>query len=175
MYRDQCPHCGDQLVSPIGPIESDILLVGDEPDWFDVVKGRTFAIGYKKNGHYVDRAGDILRAKLTANSIRPERCRITNVWLHAKKKVDDCDLEWHQTQAYAEIAETKYVLLMGTSPVRLLLEDAGAIEWSGLEILSPDLPKGTRTMGSVKIATGFKHIGEVELAIKRFSEMVHGE
>ena len=173
MYGETCIHCGDQLVSPIGPIESDILLIGDVPDWYDVVKGRAFSIGYKKNGHYIDRAGDILRSLLTANSIRPERCRMTNVWLHAKKKVDDCDFEWHQTQAYAEIVNAKQCLFMGTTAVRLLLEDAGAIEWSGLEILSPELPKGTRAMGSVTMNSAFKHLGEAELAVKRFSEMVH--
>ena len=171
--RTICHHCGDQLISPAGPIESDILLLGDIPDWFDVVKGKPFAIGYKKNGKYITRAGDILRDLLTANSIRPERCRMSNVWLHAKKKVDECEFSFHVEQAYKEIARAKHVLLMGTLSVRLLLEEAGALEWSGLEILSPDLPKETRAMGSVKMSTGFKHLGEVQLAIKRFSELVY--
>ena len=171
--RDTCPHCGDQLVLPIGPVKSDILLIGDAPDWFDVMKGKAFAVGYKKNGRYIQRAGDILRDQLTANSIRPERCRMTNVWLHTTKKVEECEFDWHAEKAYAEIVRVKHVLLMSTTAVRLVLEDAGALEWSGLEILSPDLPKGTNAMGSVKMSTGFKHLGEVKLAIKRFSELVH--
>ena len=171
--RDKCPHCGDQLVQPTGPIKSDILLIGDAPDWYDVVKGKAFAVGYRKNGRYIQRAGDILRNQMTANSIRPERCRITNVWLHATKKVDECDFDWHKTQIYKEIVKSKHILLMSTLSVRLLLEEAGALEWSGLEILSPDLPKGTQAMGSVKMSTGFKHLGEVQLAIKRFGEMVY--
>lgn len=171
--REQCPHCGDQLVIPAGPIKSEILLIGDAPDWYDVVKGKAFSIGYRKKGRYIQRAGDILRDQLTANSIRPERCRMTNVWLHATKKVDECDFSWHETQAAAEIAKAKYVLFMSTTAVRLLLENASALEWSGLEILSPELSKETRAMGSVKMSTGFNHLGEVRLAIKRLGEMVH--
>jgi hypothetical protein len=100
---------------------------------------------------------------------------MTNVWLHAKKKEEDCLIEWHMTKAYEEMAKAKFVLLSGTSAVRLLLPDATATEWSGLEILSPDLPTETRAMGSVKMATGFGQLGEVALAIRKFSELVHEE
>ncbi len=171
--RTQCPQCGDLLVQPTGPIKSDILLVGDLPDWWDVIKGKAFSVGYFKFGKYVQRAGDILRDLLTANSIRPERCRMTNVWLHAAKKDTECNIDYHIEQVYKEMAKAKTILLMGTLSVRLLLQEAGAREWSGLEILSPDLPRGSQAMGSVKMATGFKHLGEAQLAIKRFSEMVH--
>jgi len=173
MEREECPNCGDLLVLPTGPIKSDILLVGDWPDWYDVAKGKPFAVGYKKNGFYIQRAGDILRDTLTSNSIRPDGCRITNVWLHAVKK--DCDFSWHAERTFKEMSKSKYVLLMGSTPVNLLLEEGTALEWSGLEILSPDLPKGIRVMGSVKMQTGFSGLGEVENAIKRFSEMVHEE
>ena len=71
------------------------------------------------------------------------------------------------------MAKAKTILLMGTLSVRLLLQDAGAREWSGLEILSPDLPRGSHAMGSVKMATGFTHLGEAKLAIQRFSEMIY--
>ena len=171
--REACPHCGDLLVEPTGPIKSDILLVGDWPDWYDIMKGKAFAIGYRKHNRPIDRAGDILRDLLTANSIRWERCRMTNVWLHDKKKAEDCDHSWHVERVFKEMAKAKYVLLMGTTAVHLLLEDASAQAWSGLEILSHDLPKDTLAMGSVKMSTGFGQLGEVKLAIKRFAEMVH--
>lgn len=171
--REICKHCGDQLVQISGPITSDILLIGDFPDWRDIMKGIPFSVGYVKNYRRVMRAGDIMRDLLTANSIRPERCRMTNVWLHAPKKAEECEKDFHVTSVLKEMAQAKYVLLMGTDAVHLLLPDAGALEWSGLEILSPELPKTTRAMGSVKMATGFQHLGEVKLAIKRFSEMVH--
>ena len=91
--RTPCPKCVDLLVEPVGPIISDILLVGDIPDWRDGLKGKPFSINYFKFGKYVQRAGDILRDLLTANSIRPERCRMTNVWLHAAKKDSECNID----------------------------------------------------------------------------------
>lgn len=173
--REKCPHCGDLLVSPTGPVKSDILIIGDYPDWFDIQTGKAFSVGYKKDRRYITRAGDILRDQLTKNSVRPERVRMTNVWLHATKKEEDCPMGWHMTKAYEEIAKAKFVLLSGTSAVNLLLPDASAQDWSGLEILSPDLPKEVRAMGAVKMATGFGQLGEVSLVIQKFTDLVREE
>lgn len=170
--KEKCKHCGDQLVDVTGPVKSDILIVGDEPDWYDVTAGKAFAVGLKKHGRYVIRAGDILRDLLTQNSVRPGRVRMTNVWLHGAKKEDVCPSGWHITQTLKEISQAKYVLLSGTLPIRILLPDASAQDWSGLEILSPDLPSSTRAMGAVKVGTGFGQLGEISLAVQKFTTMI---
>jgi hypothetical protein len=154
-------------------VRSNILILGDKPDWFDILKGRAFATGYKKNGRYVERAGDILNDLLTKNSIRPTACRMSTVWLHAPKKKEDCDFSWHVERAFLEIVKVKYVLLQGTLAVALVEEGASAQEWSGLEMTSTEWPTGVRAMGSVIMKTAFTHLGEAELALKRFGEMTH--
>lgn len=170
MDRRICPNCGDQLLSSSGPLSANVLVVGDYPDWLDVITGTPF---YDKDKKL--RAGNILRSELTRVNINPGRVRYTNLWLHAKKKKGQCEQGFHNTILIRELLKVEYVLLSGSEPLKLFLGDnATAAAWSGLSLKSPDLPSEVKAMGCVKIATGFDMIGEVRLAIQRFGELVHG-
>lgn len=171
MSRNVCPHCGDLLIEPIGPIGGKILVIGDVPDWLDITIGVPFAVGDKGK-----RAGTILRDELMRAGLDPRRVRYTNLWLHGKKKKGECDVDFHITRMLQEFVKSDYVLVAGIEPLRVLLDDptASTMDWSGLKLKSPNLPKGIMAMAMVKVATGFDTLGEIRLAIGRFSNIVHG-
>ena len=158
------------MIPAVGPISANILVVGDFPDWLDVITGVPF---YDKDKNL--RAGNILRTELSRVNINPGRVRYTNMWLHAKKKKGECEPGIHVTQLMKELLKVDHALICGSDPLKLFLgETATAAAWSGLPIESPDLPSSLKAMACVKIATGFDMLGEVRLAIQRFGEFVHG-
>ena len=164
---NKCTHCGLILLTPRGPAKSDILCVGDFPDWLDIKKG----VHYCTDG-WKTRVGDVLHEEFRLAGLNPARVRLTNVWQHAQNKT--CSFDFHSTQFFKEVVGAKFILLMGTTPLQLLTPDAKVSEWSGLEIVSKQLPKGIRALAIIKptIALG-DTLGEVRFAIENFSEMVH--
>jgi len=121
------------------------------------------------------RAGDIIRQELTRASINPARVRFTNLWVHAKKKVGECERGFHITILLQELMKVEFALISGTEPLQVLLgEGVSALERSGLIIKSKELPQNVTAMAAVKISTGFDMLGEVRLAVERFAEVVHG-
>jgi hypothetical protein len=120
------------------------------------------------------RAGDIIRQELTRASINPARVRFTNLWVHAKKKVGECERGFHITILLQELMKVEFALISGTEPLQVLLgEGVSASERSGLIIKSKELPQNVTAMAAVKISTGFDMLGEVRLAVERFAEVVH--
>lgn len=77
--RDHCPQCNRALVKPNGPVDADVLIVGEFPGEEEVITGLPF----------VGRTGDVLRYELAVSGITLERCRVTNLWLHDKSKAQD--------------------------------------------------------------------------------------
>ena len=171
MPKEQCPHCGDFLLSSRGPINTNILVVGDYPDWFDVLMGTPFCGGDKKV-----RAGNIIAGELERASINPARVRFTNLWLHGKKKKGECEPGFHATAFINELLRVEFALIAGTDPLQVLLgENISAAEFNGLPIPREVLPANVQAMAMVKASTGFDMLGEVRLAITRFGEMTHGK
>ena len=164
---NKCAHCGLIILSPRGPVISDILCIGDFPDWLDIKKGVHFCTdGWKT------RVGDVLFNEFQNVGLNPTRMRLTNVWQHAQNK--SCSFDFHSTQFFKELIGAKYILLMGTTPLQLLTPDEKVSEWSGLEIVSNQLPKTVRAMALIKptIALG-DTLGEVRFGIRNFAKMVH--
>jgi hypothetical protein len=164
---DKCTHCGLILLAPRGPVNANILCVGDWPDWLDIKKG----VHYCTDG-WKTRVGDVLKEEFKLAGINPGRVKLTNVWQHAQNK--NCSYDFHKTQFFKEILGAKYILLMGSTPLELLAPGKKVSEWSGLEIISTSLPNKGRAMAIIKptIALG-DTLGEVRFAIRNFAEMVH--
>jgi len=74
--REICPNCGHLLVTPNGPIDSDILIVGEFPGVEEIEVGLPF----------VGKTGDVLAYELAVAGITLQRCRVTNLWLHGALK-----------------------------------------------------------------------------------------
>jgi len=171
MPKEQCPHCGDFLLAARGPINTNILVVGDYPDWQDVLVGTPFYDRDKKI-----RAGNIIAGELERASINPARVRYTNLWLHGKKKKGECEPGFHATAFMNELLRVEFALIAGTEPLQVLLgESFTAAEFSSMRIPREFLPPNVQAMAMVKIATGFDMLGEVRLAATMFGEMVHGK
>ena len=168
--REACPHCGDLLIEPSGPIEGMILVIGDAPDWLDVTTGVPF---YDRDRR--KRAGNILKEELMRAGLDPRRVRYTNLWLHVKKKKNECDVNFHITRMFQEFVKAEYVLVAGIEPLQVILDDpkASTMDWSGLELKSTNIPKNIKVMAMVKVATGFDTLGEIRLALGRFADNVH--
>lgn len=171
LSREACPHCGDLLISTIGPIGGKILVIGDAPDWLDITTGSPFYDGDRRK-----RAGNILREELMRAGLEPRRVRYTNLWLHAKKKKNECDVNFHITRMFQEFVKAEYVLVAGIEPLQVILDNpkASTMDWSGLELKSTNIPKNIKVIAMVKVATGFDTLGEIRLALGRFSNLVHG-
>src|ERR1700690_756376 len=101
--REKCSICGDLLVSPIGPLSSTILFVGDFPNQDDQKQGRAFA----------GKTGDILKAELAKVGIQLSACRATNLWQHDKNE-EKCKISWHMDTLAKEFKNKNYILFMGS-------------------------------------------------------------
>ena len=166
---NKCPHCNLLILPPRGPIKADILAIGDWPDWLDIKKGTVF-----HTGGWRKRVGDVLHNEFQNAGINPGSVRYANVWQHAVNK--ECSSGYHKTELYKEILNRRFLLLMGTETLQLFLPDAKIAEWSGLEILSPELPKDCRAFACVKPSMALGDtLGEVRFAIQEFAELVHGQ
>lgn len=159
--REKCKHCGNKLITPSGPIKSETLLIGASPGIEEI----------KQGAPWVGPGGDVLRKELTLAGMHPGKCRVTNLWLHTKNP-KECDVDFHLDEMFNELLGRKYILIMGAETLRAFLPDAKVSEWSGLEILSPELPKGARAMAMVNPAIALRDVhGEVRFAIRNFAGM----
>ncbi len=161
---EPCQYCGYYLLEPVGPVRSDILLVGTAPDWKDIKNGVPFS----------GDAGNVIKEELQRAAIIPGRCRMTNLWLHAKNP-KDCEIDFHVTSLFKELSGKKFVLIMGTDVLNLFLPNDTISDWTGLEIKSIDLPKGAQAIAMYNPSTALSDtLGETRFAIENFAELVHG-
>jgi len=163
--REACKYCGNLIIEPSGPVKAEILLVGSAPDWEDIKNGEPLS----------GKAGDVLREELQRAAVIPGRCRVTNLWVHAKNP-KDCEVDFHVTRLFKELTGRKYILLMGTDAVQIFMPEISVSDVTGLEILSPDLPKDARALAmyAPSIALSDK-LGETRFAIENFSNLIHGK
>ena len=165
MTRPHCPHCSHLLVQPNGPPKADILLLGPYPGVEEQVQGFP----------WVGSAGEVLKRELARVGIAYVKCRATNLWQHAENK--ECDFEWHKEMAFKEMLGRKAILLMGALTCNVLLNERVS-DVSGLRVRSMWIPESTIVYASVNPAdaTGKQGLlGEVRLAIRRFSEAIKEE
>lgn len=155
--------CGKQMIEPIGPKASPVLLVGTYPGTEEIIKGIPFC----------GPAGVVLRAELARAGIPMGNCRVTNLWTHAKDE-KDCSLDLHMNLLAKELKGRKYALLMGSDLSKALF-DCGIMEISGLE-MKHELFPNVRLFMSPNPADAMREpVGELRLAISRFAEVIKWE
>lgn len=157
--RPTCKFCGNQIVPARGPINAEILLVGEFPGYNELVAGAPF----------VGPAGEILKVELSRVGIQYGACRVANLWLHAP---DKDELDYHVGELIKEMAGRKYVLFMGSECAKLFDVDVSGS--AGLKIKSPLIPTSVKVaMISPNPAIAMHEVmGELRLSLKKFSEVV---
>ena len=164
MTRPQCPDCGKQLVEPCGPPRARILLLAEFPGWYETKEGKP----------WVGPAGRVLKDELRRVGIVYEKCRVTNLWQHAKD-VGTCILSGHWQRTLVELQGKIAVLLMGSEVATHFL-GAAVSDVTGTFVQSPLLPKSVEValaMYNPAIAL-HDRLGEVRLAITKFAAAVRG-
>jgi len=150
----KCGTCGRIELDPLGPANAEILLVGDAPTVYDVKDGRP----------WTGPAGDILQMELRKAGINYNKCRVTNMWLHAKAK----DCAPHIDALLQEMDGRGAILLMGAETTTFFVGE-NVSDVSGLEVQGDMLPEDTLVYAlfSPAIALHDK-LGEIRLGLERF-------
>ncbi len=151
--------CGKSMISPQGPADSLILIIGDSPDFEEVRNGAPFS----------GKRGDILRSELTDAGIDLRQCRVTYLSRHSVgPKEKPCNS--HVGDALREMKTHKFVLLIGASTVSAFgINNPSA--HVGLEVKSFLFPEGVFVMGCLNPPQN-SAVGEFRLAISKFARRV---
>lgn len=166
MSYQQCPVCNTPMVLANGPINSKWLLVGYAPGREEANKGIPF----------VGRAGESLRFELGRVGIQFERCRSTNLWVHADNKNEAC-LEYSTQQLMHELmVHRDGVLFLGSELAgmfnRTPLMEVCGIPLSRIDLLQMDIPcVYIPSPGAIMNVP----LGEFRLGISKFKSMIEGE
>jgi len=151
--------CGRIQVPPLGPANAEILLIGNAPTQFDV----------RAMKPWTGEAGSLLQSELRRAGINYNNVRITNMWQHAKTK--DCDIVHHLDAVYAEMANKRYIILMG-SDVVTYFTDMQVSDVSGLRIDNMDrLPPESKVYAIFNPAIAMRDkLGEVRHGLSKIAE-----
>lgn len=106
----KCPLCPRNLVSPSGPWEATIGIIGEFPGQEEK---RLLA-------PFVGASGRILRTELKRVGIQATDCRLTNLWMHDPLE-DDKEYDLHLKQAILAVKKCKIVLLLGSDASQAFL------------------------------------------------------
>ncbi len=157
---NQCENCGRRLVLPSGPEDAEILVVGDAPSYEEIKQGKP----------WVGQAGDVLRTELRRVHINPNKCRITNMWLHGK--TNECKPALDELMD--EMQGRKAVLLMGADCVSYFTGE-NVSDVSGLRVdkMTDMLPAGVMAYALFNPAIALhEKLGEVRFGIEKFAEAI---
>lgn len=152
---EQC-ECGKFLVSPMGPPDATILLVGDSPDFEEL----------SRNAPYSGKRGEVLRAELIRANIDVRKCRVTYACRHAPAK----ECKGHLADALQEMKGKKFILLIGAATMASFgIENAQA--HIGLQIENFLFPKDSIVMGCLNPPQN-SAVGEFRLTLEKFSKKI---
>ena len=159
-----CPICKKKLVLPTGFEEFPILLIGNAPDDNGITAGQPF----------YGQTTKILFAELGRYGIDLRSCRKTNYWMHRK---DSKCKKFMEQQLTKEAKGKKAILLMGAEPVKFFTAGQyGVKELTSLRIEPETAFTALVIMASVNPSETHRGgIGELRLAIKRFSDALKEE
>lgn len=161
MSKPICPICEQVSVPARGGIDSPVLIVGEFPGPDELRNLKPFSGG----------AGAVLRQEFANCDIDLGDFRITNLWIHAPNENEKC-LEYSINLIKDEAKGKKAVLLVGSEVVNQFT-DYTVSDVNGLEVDSPFFKKADLVMAMYNPAIVFhKTVGEVRLAVKRFSDEV---
>ena len=164
----RCPKCGKILIAPFGNPTSPYLLVGDFPGYHESIAGIPFAFRGKPTE---TRSGDILKDELNRVGISLHTCLLTNLWQHQKDE-KGCDLSLHLDQLVSLFPQRTHVLLMGSEVTQALL-GVKVNTVSGLQVKVPGFSTQHFWASPNPALAMAQPIGELRLAVKRFSEDVN--
>lgn len=168
--RGECPICERyQLVKPVGPRDSPIIIVGPYPGYQEL------KTGVPGSGP----AGRVLRKELYKVNIRMNDCRVTNFWLHQKPELGTkknpneffpkC-YDWCMKQLKEEMNNKQIALITGAETVRIFFE-VSVMQVTGCVMESPLLP-GIATIPLVNPAQAENAtLGELRLGLERMAEL----
>lgn len=158
-----CPHCSNKMVQPYTPENSNILIVGYEPDDDDISKGSPF----------MDLKGRVLSTELQRAGLIMDYCAMTNLWLHKPvKDENERHMEWHLAQLYHEMDRAEYIMMIGSELPKMFV-DRSITEVSGLTMNSAKIGKYV-TFAPTLNSPLYGTVGEFRLAAKRFGARVRG-
>ena len=163
-----CPCCGKVIVPAAGPLDSDILLVGEYPGHDELRRGIPF----------VGEAGHILEHELFLVGMNMREYRLTNLWQHFKpSKMDDTSRGCLDEFVIALTKEMRgrKVLLMGSENANLFLQWKIS-DCSGLLVESALFPNDVQFVQACVNPASVLHgnVGELRLAIQKFAERCGG-
>ena len=154
-----CKHCKDTLIKPIGNKKSPVLLVGEFPGWKEL----------KYKTPFIGQTGDILKKELFNHGVDWKSCRITNLWLHAKRPASKDCLEYHYQLLLKECIGKKAILLMGSDTAkRVIGKNIMSVTGMRIEIINLSAPLIVASVNPAQVTHGT--LGEFRLAIQRFTD-----
>ncbi len=149
--------CGKKMVTPIGPKDAKILIVGESPDFKDL----------QVNMPFVSERGDVLRSELSTVGLDLRHCRLTFIWRHVPEKA----CKGHMGDVLREMKNFPYVLLVGAGTVKAFAID-GLDTRIGLPITSVFFPENVKIAVGVTNPPTHSAIGEFRLAIQKFKRRI---
>ena len=160
-----CPKCSLPLVSPDGPQNAKIGLLGEFP-----------GIDEKKAGHpFVGPTGRILRTELARIGIPLWECKVTNLWGHDPIEKNETEFDFHFGNAVKFLKTCKYLLLMGSEVSHAFL-DQNVTDVTGLNVKCTFFPNAVIIVPSPNPAILMHStLGEFRFALQRFSELTTKE
>lgn len=158
MTKPICPICEGVAVPARGPVDSEILVIGEFPGEQEMLSGKPFVGG----------AGAVLRQEFNNNNIDLGDFRLTNLWVHPPNDNEDC-LKFGMGLIKDEAKGKKVILLIGSDTVSRFT-DYNVSDVSGLAVESEFFKKADLVMAMYNPAIVFhKAVGEIRLAVKNFS------
>ena len=153
-----CSNCGRIVIQPTGPVNAEILLVGDAPTVYDVKDGES----------WTGPAGEVLRNEMRMVGINYNKCRVMNMWEHAKAK----DCQPNIDAVIQEMDGRKAVLLMGAEAVTFFTKE-NVSDVSGLEVQGDMLLEDTFVFAIFSPALALHdRLGEIRFGLERFAAAI---
>lgn len=157
-----CEVCGQRIVPASGPVDSDVLLVGEFPGRDELDRGVPF----------VGEAGRILEYELFLVGLNMRDFRLANLWQHPKPdKMNEISQQCFDRFVVDLIKEMRgrKVLLMGSENANTFLRWKIS-DCSGLLVESPLFPKDVVFVQACvnPAAALHENVGELRNGIQKF-------
>lgn len=161
--RTACKFCGLDMITPSGSPSALLHLVGAMPGWDEIRKGVP----------WIGPAGEVLKAELRRAGIATSYCRLSNIWRHQPNE-DMADRDYQVDLLLKDLKGAKAVLLMGSLPAQLLLQQS-IVDCSGLIVKTPKIfPSSVKVVVAMfNPASALQDngvVGELRIGMKKFAD-----
>ncbi len=162
---NNCPICHKRIVTPTGPANAKVLVIGDKPDFEEIQTGIPFS----------GKTGTVLKTEMGRAGLQLQMMRQMTLWQHAvpgKKDPNRANCrDTHMQATIKEMTGREIVLLCGAeSSAMFELPPISSI--SSLIVESDYFPPGVIVIASSSpgMAVSARH-GELRLALARLKEV----